>query len=416
MTESPRSILLVAQLTPPSGLIAARRAGAFAKYLGRLGHRVTVLTSRTSGEGAIEGAAEVVRTGDALATRLNWRRGHFDALTGGGESGYSPPSRLESVVVPDLALGTWLPFALPRALSIARRGDFDVVLTTSPPQSAHLVGLALARRGLPWIAELRDGWTFEPPRAAWPTRPQRRLDAALERRVARKASAMIAVTEPIVEDLRDRLGANAVLITNGFDPEELPAAEGAGALLDPERHSLVHTGRMEAARSTPVPLLEALRRLRRESPELADRLEVVFAGALSARERELLAADDLAGVVKVVGWLDRPRALALQRAADTLLVVTEGPRRRSVATGKVFEYLAARRPILVLGEGTEAARIVGDAGAGTATSASDPAAIAASLRAALERPPTAEPRDEVLERYSYPRLVDRLAALIEEVS
>jgi len=70
----------------------------------------------------------------------------------------------------------------------------------------------------------------------------------------------------------------------------------------------------------------------------------------------------------------------------------------------------------VLGEGTEAARIVGDAGAGTATSASDPAAIAASLRAALERPPTAEPRDEVLERYSYPRLVDRLAALIEEVS
>ena len=72
--------------------------------------------------------------------------------------------------MPDLAVGTWLPFALPRALSLARKGDFDVVLTTSPPQSAHLVGLALARRGLPWIAELRDGWTFEPPRAPWPSR------------------------------------------------------------------------------------------------------------------------------------------------------------------------------------------------------------------------------------------------------
>ena len=410
-----RSILLVAQLTPPSGLIAARRAGAFAKYLGRLGHRVTVLTSRTSGEGGIQGAAEVVRTGDALATRLNWRRRHFEALSGGGQSGYSSPSRLESLVVPDLAVGTWLPFAAPRALSLARKNDFDVVLTTSPPQSAHLVGLALARRGLPWIAELRDGWTFEPPRAPWPSRAQRRLDSALERKVAGKAHAMIGVTEPIVADLRERLGAHAVLITNGFDPEEVPAAGGAASLLDPDRHSLVHTGRMEAARSSPVPLLEALRRLKRESPELADRLEVVFAGPLSARESELLAADDLAGLVKTVGWLERPRALALQRAADSLLVVTEGPSRSSVATGKVFEYLGARRPIVVLGEGTEAARIVADAGAGLATSASDPVAIAEALRLILTDAPKVDGRDEVLERYSYPRLVERLATLIEEI-
>jgi glycosyltransferase involved in cell wall biosynthesis len=410
-----RSILLVAQLSPPSGLIAARRVGAFAKYLGRLGHRVTVLTSRTSGEGTIEGAAEVVRTGDALATRLNWRRSHFEAMSGGGSSGYSPPSRLESVVVPDLAVGTWLPFALPRAVSLARTGDFDVVLTTSPPQSAHLVGLALARRGLPWIAELRDGWTFEPPRAPWPTRAQRRLDASLERRVARRANAMIGVTEPIVEDLRERLGAHAVLITNGFDPEEIPAADGAGSLLDPARHSLVHTGRMEAARSTPAPLLDALRRLRRESPGVADRLEVVFVGALSERELELLAAYDLSGLVKVAGWLERPHALALQRAADTLVIVTEGPSRRSVATGKLFEYLAAKRPILVLGEGTEAARIVADAGAGLATSATDPSAIAETLRRVVTDPPKVDGRDEVLERYSYPRLVERLAALIEDV-
>ena len=141
-----------------------------------------------------------------------------------------------------------------------------------------------------------------------------------------------------------------------------------------------------------------------------------MAGPLSARELELLAADDLAGLVKVVGWLERPRALALQRAADTLLVVTEGPSRRSVATGKVFEYLAARRPILVLGEGTEAARIVADAGCGHATSANDPAM---RLRpASRERPSSAThgrgSRRRCSERYSYPRLVERLAALIED--
>ncbi len=59
---------------------------------------------------------------------------------------------------------------------------------------------------------------------------------------------MIGVTEPIVADLRERLGAHAVLITNGFDPEDVPARDGVASLLDPERHSIVHTGRMEAAR------------------------------------------------------------------------------------------------------------------------------------------------------------------------
>ena len=168
-----RSILLVAQLTPPSGLIAARRAGAFAKYLGRLGHRVTVLTSRTSGEGPIEGAAEVVRTGDALATRLNWRRRHFEALSGGGQSGYSPPSRVESWVVPDLAVGTWLPFALPRALSLARKQR----LRPRPHELAAPVGAP-------------DRARPRPPRPAVDRRAEGRLDLrASPRSVAVEGSA-----------------------------------------------------------------------------------------------------------------------------------------------------------------------------------------------------------------------------------
>ncbi len=134
-----------------------------------------MLTSAASGEGEIEGAEAVVRTKDALTSALNWRRGQFAALGGSSPDTYKPPSRLASVVVPDLSLGTWLPFALPAALGLARRRRFDCVLTSSPPPSTHLIGLALRRRGIPWIAELRDGWTFEPPHAPWPlgssTRP-----------------------------------------------------------------------------------------------------------------------------------------------------------------------------------------------------------------------------------------------------
>ena len=93
--------------------------------------------------------------------------------------------------MPDLSLGTWLPFALPAALGLARRRRFDCVLTSSPPPSTHLIGLALRRRGIPWIAELRDGWTFEPPHAPWPLGVQHAADRALERRVLGRADAVV---------------------------------------------------------------------------------------------------------------------------------------------------------------------------------------------------------------------------------
>jgi glycosyltransferase involved in cell wall biosynthesis len=404
-----RSILLVAQIAPPSELVAARRVAGFTKYLARLGYRVTVLTSRVSGSGPIEGAERVVRTSDLLVSRLNWRRGHFEAFSGQGQGGYAEPSVLERVVVPDLSAVTWIPFALPAALRLAREEPFDCVITSSPPPSVHLVGLALKRRGLCWIADFRDGWTFEPQHSPWLTGAQVRADALVERRVVGRADALVGVTRPIVDDLRQRLGIRAELITNGFDPEEVPDADADG-LLDPDRLSLVHTGRLGAARSTPRPLLDALRRLRDSA--VADRLEVVFAGPLSAEEQALLGAPDLDGLVRPVGALERTRALALQRAADALLVITGGARRRSVATGKLFEYLAAARPVLVLGEETEAARIVAETGAGYSTSADDPEAIAAALRRLVDSPPTVETNAE---EYAYPELARRLAELIEDV-
>ena len=408
-----RSVLLVAQLAPPSTLVAARRVGGFAKYLARLGYRVTILTSRVSGEGEIDGAETVVRTNDLLLTRFNWRRRHFKAFSGENEGSYARPSSLQRVVVPDLALATWLPFALPRALALAREKRFDCVVTSSPPHSVHAIGLALRRRGFCWIADFRDGWTFEPNQDPWPLGLQGRADAVLEQWVVRRATAVAGVTEPIVDDLRRRFGVQVELITNGFDPEEAPAIED-DALLDPKRHSLVHTGRMAAAGRSPEPLLAGLRELKEKAPQAADRLELVFAGPLTADEKELLAAPDVEGFVRRLGALPRPRVLALQQHADSLLVITEGS-RRSVATGKVFEYLAAGRTVLVLGDETEAARIVTETGAGFAVPASDKLAIAAALRKLVDSSFDAGASPDKASRYAYPELAKRLAELIEDV-
>jgi glycosyltransferase involved in cell wall biosynthesis len=405
----PCSLLYVSQIAPPSPLVAARRVAGLSKYLARLGYDVTVLASDLSGEGQIEGA-RVVRTHDLITSPLNWRRGHFAALSGSSQATYAPPSRLESVVVPDLALATWVPFALPRALRLARSRRFDCVLTTSPPQSAHLIGRALRARDTPWIAELRDGWTFEPHHVPWPTRFQRALDGGLERKLLRRADDLVAVTAPIAEDLSRRLGRDADVITNGYDPEEEEPVDGSDGRLDRNRHSLVYTGRISAGRSTPLPLLEGFRELRRKSPNTAERLELVFAGPLTSAETEELEAPDLAGSVKLLGPLDRRSVLSLQRQAGSLLVITEGSSRRSVATGKLFEYLAAGRPILVLGEETEAARIVAETGAGIATSASDPSRIATALAGLLEAP---NPSGAKVDQYSYASIAEKLAEVID---
>jgi glycosyltransferase involved in cell wall biosynthesis len=408
-----RSVLLVAQLTPPGQSSGARRPANLAKYLDRRGHRVTVLTSLASGRGGVPGAALVVRTRDVLSSRLNWRRSHFESLQGRVQATAVPSSLLESIVVPDLSLPGWLPFALPRALSLARTRRFDCVVTTSPPQSAHLIGLALRRAGIPWVADLRDGWTFDPPRPPWPTRVQEAVDRALERSALSRADRLVAVTPPIAGDLARRLGREVAVITNGFDPDEA-AGDGVAAaeeLLSANRHSLVHTGRAAGSGRTPQPLIEGLAELRRTSPETAERLEVVFAGPTTEEERAMLADERVAGLVRSVGMLERPRALALQRAADSLLVIAEGDSVTSVATNKLYEYLAAGRPVLVLGDGSEAARIVREAGSGIVTPAGDPAAVADALRRLEEGSLRGAPTG--IERFSWPLLAERFEREIE---
>jgi glycosyltransferase involved in cell wall biosynthesis len=409
-----RSILLVAQFSPPSFVVAARRVSGMTRHLAQLGYQVTVLTSQVSGSGPIDGAAKVIRTPDMLASSLNWRR---NAATPAGKAAATnrPPSRLESIIVPDVAVVSWLPFALAAARRLTRDSP-DCVITTSPPQSAHLAGLPLARSGIPWVAEFRDGWRFEPARHDWPTVAQRALDDRLERLVARRADVLVAVTAPIADDLERRYGRKVELITNGFDPDDVDAVgDGQPAgLLNPDRLSIVHTGSMGFTGATARPLVEALLRIREEAPDVAARLEVVFAGLLSTDEAELLGTRDLAGIVRCVGSLDRPSALRLQRAADLLLVVTEGSRRRSVATGKLFEYLTAGRPILVLGEDTEAARIVAATGRGAATSADDSRAISAAIRRAVEEDWPLLTDGSAVQHYSWDQLAERYAAVVEE--
>jgi glycosyltransferase involved in cell wall biosynthesis len=408
-----RSILLVAQLSPPAGMSAARRTAGLTKYLAQLGHRVTVLTSVASGEGPIEGAERVIRARDLMASRINWRRKHFKALSEGKGATYAAGmSPVASVVVPDLALVGWIPFALPTALRLAARERPDCVITTSPPESAHLIGMALRRRGIPWIADLRDGWGYETTHPDWPLGVQHRLDRALEGAVVRRADQVTTVTAPITADLRERFGIAADTVPNGFDPDERVQASPADVGLDPDRHSIVHTGRMAVAARDPRPLIDALALLADRRPELAARIEAVFAGPLTEDELALIEGSE--GRARALGTLPREDTLRLQSAASSLLLLT-GRGRRSEATAKLYEYLAAARPILVLGDESAAADIVRETGAGAAVPASDPLAIAAGIERLVEDS-TAGGADSRADAYAYPAIAAKMAAHVERLA
>jgi len=359
-----------------------------------------VLTSTLSGEGPVEGAAQVVRAPDLLASGLNWRRGNVAAMEGRGSGRYAPPSAWERAVVPDLAALTWLP----SALSAARRLPVpDAVITTSPPESVHAVGAAMRRRGAAWVADFRDGWRFEPPHAEWPTTPQRALDAALERAVIRRADACVGVTEPIAAYLREH-GADAHRITNGFDPED--EATGAPPDFPADVFTLVHTGRAAIAGQDPRPLLEGV-------AALGGRARLVLAGPVSSEEERMLAQPRVAAVTEHLGALPRGEALALQRAADANVVIASNALGRDVATGKLFEYLAAGRPVLVVGERSEAARIVAETGAGLAVPAV-PGAVAEAIEGLMDEPGEAPPAN--VEPYGWPALAERYVEVLERVA
>jgi glycosyltransferase involved in cell wall biosynthesis len=412
------NLLLVAYFFPPCRDTGAHRPAAMAKWLRRLGHRVTVLTTSAYGTG--EGASEedVVRTFDLQRLRARLR-GHdrvdalFDADTYAG--GAHP---LSKALVPEPLIAAWAPFARSRALRLNRRRGFDCVITSSPPESAHAVGRALARRGVAWVADLRDAWTFEPIRPRFPTALQRRLDQRLEGRWLSAADAVVCVSHPVAADLRRRLGIEASLVPNGWDPDLVeereapderlePRPDGrAASIVDPERVSLVYTGRFGSYGRDPGPLVRALGDLARTEPDLASRLELVVAGPLTDAEAGLMETDVSPARIVVAGSLPREQALALQRAADALLLIAS-PRRTQLLNFKLFEYLASGRPMLALAAGTEAGRVIEEAG-GTAVPADDVAAIVGGLQR-LARGELKAPKAGMSSAYSYPHVAERMA-------
>ena len=408
-----RRILLVSYLYPPDPSVGSHRWAAMAPNLRELGVEVTVVTTGFYGSLDDDGS-NVVRTRDLRASpllRFALRRPSAVQLAAAPAPA---PSLLRSGLVPDGWLLSWMPFALAATRRALRAQHFDCVVTNNPPDSTHLIGLLLGPNRPAWIADFEDGWRFEPIREPWPTRLQDRIDARMEARVARSADVVVGVTRPIADDFAARFRVDARHITLGWDPALDPIVAAARPPQLPQGcFNIVYTGNLtHPARRDPSGLFEAMGRLAVDAPELAGRLRLVLAGPLSAEERGVLRQYRLEGIVEHVGLLGRAEAIALQRQADALLLIATGPHRSQIS-GKVFEYLASGRPIIVIADENEAARIVAATGTGIVLAPTDVDGIVATLREAVTTGLARHYRPHGLDQYRFPAPAREFAQAVE---
>lgn len=417
-----RRVLVIVYYYPPDRSVGGHRWAAMVRHLRASGHDVTVLTTAMTGSLPDDEQQQVVRAWDLQAAdglRRLLRRAPMDSAAegkGGAPTTPGPPPRwMTHGVVPDSMLLAWVPAAAKAARRIIRERGIDCVITSCPPDSVATVPLLLGRNRPAWIADFRDGWRFEPLRGEWPSAAQTRADAWFERRVTATADVVVGATRPIAEDFADRCGAYGVHVPNAWDPTlDDQVAATPPVELDPDAFNLVHTGQLSGPRGRdPQPLFAAMRRLRDAGHPGIDRLRLVLVGGLDAAEDASLNELDVRDLVAVAGQQTHLTAVATQRAADALLLLTS-PGHRSQATGKLYEYLAANRPILSLGVENEASRIIAETRSGDAVPPRDVDAITDALARTLDGRLPFTPDPDRLAAYRHPAPAHRIEQLIED--
>ena len=414
-----RRFLLISYVFPPAGGGGVQRPAKFAKYIGRFGWEPVVVTVKNPSVPSRDESLLKDLPPELIVRRLPTLEPSPPAEPapgGGGEPG--PVGRLKKWVAgklfPDRHV-LWIPLALPGALRAARRHKVEAVMVTAPPFSTFMLGAAVARRlDLPLVLDFRDEWSgyyaqgFSPS-AEDSGRAERVLHA--ERRLVDQAARVIGASDAYCRRFRHLHGwqeEKYVWIPNGYDPDDFPPADQPPSRHRPgERLKLLYTGTVFAVTSLD-PLWAGLAGL---DPDKRRHWEVEICGR--AVPGQVLDPGLEGLTVSRPGYLDHDEVIKRMTRADVLvLTLADLPGSQRVIPGKVFEYLAARRPILALVPRGEAAAIVNGCQAGRVVEPGNTAELTKLLEYWLDDPPPA--LGPPPEQFSRINLAGRLAEVLEQ--
>jgi glycosyltransferase involved in cell wall biosynthesis len=412
-TEPSRGVLLISYHFPPCTSIGMQRTLRFARHLPLFGWRPVILTVREHDfigdpvekdwQHRVPTAVPVCRARvlrpleTALRLRGLWQRVRMQSAsmppaqhsTLPDGAGSAPQSWVQRWVdpwftTPDAHIG-WLPFAVWRGLRVLWAEHIDMLYSSGPPYTSHLIGLGLkwlTRRS--WVVDFRDPWSRRP----WDTDTVRqgvryRIQVWLERLVVCHADAVISNTERMGQDFRERYAwlpaEKFLVITNGYDVEnfhDLPSTDGPPC----DVFTLTHAGALYGRRD-PRPLIQAIALLRDRGIITPGTFRLQLVGKLAAawQVASLLASLNLTEYVALIPPVPHAESLTYLRRSHVLILLQ--PDAPLQVPGKLFEYIYLQKPILALAGAGSTADLVQQHGLGKVVAPENCAEIAAAVGA-----------------------------------
>lgn len=294
----------------------------------------------------------------------------------------------------------------------------DIIISSGPPHSMHLIAMGLKDKlRIPWIADFRDPWTeidfySQLKLTKWADRKHRRL----EKQVLQKADKVVYIGWHGAKRL-EMLGAKEVeVITNGFDEEDIQVDSNAVN----EKFVLSHTGSLNKERNHEV-LWQALEDLVNENPDFKQKLQINIIGKVDRSVSESIKNHNLEPFFKKTDYLPHDKMNEIySSSAILLLLLNNTPNIEGIITGKIFEYIATRKPVLCIGSSKgDAAKIIDETKTGKAFELDDKEKIKAFVLEKFEdytKNILPQPDVEEIKKYSRKELTKKLAALMDKIA
>ena len=359
-----RKVLIITYYWPPSGGAGVQRWLKFSKYLPEFDFIPIILT-------VDENLASYAQLDHSLVEEINpdirvhktktfepynlYRKlSHKKEIPYGGFSNQKKVTIFEkfsrlvrgNLFVPDPRRG-WNKFALHKALELIKTENIESVVTSGPPHSTHLIGKKIKDlTGIRWIADFRDPWTdIYYYKELFHTLPARLYDRFLERMVLSGADKIITVSEEVKKLLLRRIPGSEekiAVIPNGYDESDFENV----ALLKNKFFTITYTGTISMSYRIEQ-FIEAIDLL---PGEVKAKIKIRFVGNVPDEILNLFKNKNLGSMVEVLGYIPHKEAVGqMVNASLLLMAIPDSPDNKGIVTGKFFEYLATRRPILAMG-------------------------------------------------------------------
>jgi glycosyltransferase involved in cell wall biosynthesis len=297
-----------------------------------------------------------------------------------------------------------------------KKNPVDALITTGPPHSMHMIGLGLKTNipALHWVADFRDPWTnIDFYKDLNLTRIADKIHHRLERKIVRSADQVVVVSNDMKQEYELLKPRKIDVISNGYDEED----NQKGIVLLDEKFTISHIGTLNVARN-PKTVWKVLNELCNENPEFKTDLQIQLVGKVDFTVLEDIRMLGLQDRLLKIDYLSHSEAIAKQRSSQVLLLlINNSENAKGILTGKFYEYLAAKRPILGVGPTDgDAAEVLHETGGGVMVDFTDEQAMKQSILDYYTRykSNTLNVQTGSVEKYSRRSLTKEMVALLNE--